>query len=137
MINAIQNMPATPKHNPDNPGDDSIRYGERFAEVLANYRKISREDRKSLDLNKALEQAPENKKNVDFKQLEARLRSLLDEQNLTIEFSIDEDTEKMIMKLIDNETQEIVQQFPPEITLKIAKIVASTLGSGQITNAKI
>ncbi|MFW6232535.1 MAG: flagellar protein FlaG, partial [Bacteroidota bacterium] len=109
----------------------------RFAEVLANYRKISREDRKSLDLNKALEQAPENKKNVDFKQLEARLRSLLDEQNLTIEFSIDEDTEKMIMKLIDNETQEIVQQFPPEITLKIAKIVASTLGSGQITNAKI
>ena len=41
------------------------------------------------------------------------------------------------MKIIDSKTQEIIRQYPPDITLKIARIVAQTLEQGQVTNAKV
>jgi len=59
------------------------------------------------------------------------------EENLKIEFSKDEETKRMILKLIDKETQEVVHQYPPEITLKIARIVANTLEQGSLTNTII
>ncbi len=75
----------------------------------------------------------------DFNKIADKLRSTLGENNLAIEFSLDEDSKKMIMKVIDSVTQEVVQQFPPDVTLKIARIVASTMGNGNgnVTNATI
>ena len=73
----------------------------------------------------------------DFSDLAAKLRTFLDEENLAIEFSRDKETNKMIMKIIDSETNEIIRQYPPDITLKIARIVAHSLDQGQVTNARV
>ncbi len=73
----------------------------------------------------------------DFNKIADKLRSVLGENDLAIEFSMDEDLKRMIMKVINSTTQEVVQQFPPDITLKIARIVASTMGTGNVTNATI
>ncbi len=73
----------------------------------------------------------------NYKELAAMLQKFLGETDKTIEFSIDEETKKLVMKVIDNKTQEVIQQLPPEVTLKIARIVASTLGNGKLTNAKV
>jgi flagellar protein FlaG len=62
---------------------------------------------------------------------------MLKNNDLSIEFTMDKDINKMIMKLVDENTDETIKQFPPEIAIKIAKIVASTLGNGQLTDAKI
>lgn len=61
---------------------------------------------------------------------------LIDKENETVEFSVDKPTKKMIMKVIDKETNEIVRQYPPEISLKIARIIADTMGNGQFANAQ-
>ena len=36
-------------------------------------------------------------------------------------FSIDEDSDRLVVKVIDSETQEIIRQIPSEETLRIAK----------------
>ena len=91
------------------------------------------------------DQALELKKKQDEEQFTQKdlndytdtINDTLKEENLAIEFSKDKDTNKMILKLIDKETQEVVQQYPPEIALKIARIVANTLERGSLTNVQI
>ena len=79
----------------------------------------------------------ETLKKSDFSEFEAKLRELLGEESNTIEFSLDPETKKMIMKVIDPKTKEVIRQVPSEIALKIARIVASTLKNSNITDAKI
>jgi uncharacterized FlaG/YvyC family protein len=43
----------------------------------------------------------------------------------------------MILKIIDQSTKEVVKQLPPEISLKIARIVSNSMESGQLANATI
>lgn len=71
----------------------------------------------------------------DFDEFENKINEALQVENLKIEFSKDDESKRMIMRLIDKETQEVVHQYPPDITLKIARIVANTLEQGSLTNA--
>ncbi|MGY8871096.1 MAG: flagellar protein FlaG [Pseudomonadales bacterium] len=49
-----------------------------------------------------------------------------DQRNLS--FSIDKDTEDMVVKVMDTETQEVIRQFPSEETIKLAKHIEGMLG---------
>lgn len=73
----------------------------------------------------------------ELRSFEDKINETLKDENLEIEFSKDEETDRMILKLIDKETQEVVHQYPPEITLKIARIVANSMDEGNITNIKV
>ena len=45
-----------------------------------------------------------------------------------LNFSIDKDTDDMVVKVMDTETQEVIRQFPSEETLKLAKHIEGMLG---------
>ena len=45
-----------------------------------------------------------------------------------LNFSIDKDTEDMVVKVMDTETNEVIRQFPSEETLKLAKHIEGMLG---------
>lgn len=75
--------------------------------------------------------------NLSVKDFEIELNNLLKDENLTLEFKKDDDTQKMIMKLIDNETEEVIKQYPPEVSLQIAKMVSTILEKNGITNVKV
>ncbi len=94
---------------------------------------ITKIDIKNTEKQKSKTETPK----VNYNELSDKLKTIINSKNLSIEFSRDEATKKMILKIIDLETQEIVRQFPPEITLKIARFVSSTLNSGNLTNAKV
>jgi uncharacterized FlaG/YvyC family protein len=64
---------------------------------------------------------------TDMKTLSNSLKNLINDDTLTIEFSMDKNSRKMILKLIDNKTGDLIQQFPPEIALKIARIAANNI----------
>ncbi len=85
---------------------------------------------------KATNQEEKGKK-VNYEDIQKKLQETLRESNLTIEFSKDKELNKMIIKMIDSDTNEIVRQLPPDVALKIARIVSSNLGSGQIADTKI
>ncbi len=78
----------------------------------------------------------EKQKLSDFSDLSEMAQNLLDENNVIVEFSMDKETKKMIMRMINAETKEVIQQYPPAISLKIARIVANAIDKGAVTNAK-
>lgn len=45
-----------------------------------------------------------------------------------LEFSIDEDSDRTIIKVVDQETKEVIRQFPTKETLEIAKALDKMQG---------
>jgi flagellar protein FlaG len=45
-----------------------------------------------------------------------------------LNFSIDKDTDDMIVKVMDTQTQEVIRQFPSEETIKLAKHIEGMMG---------
>lgn len=50
-------------------------------------------------------------------------RALQQSTNRNLEFSIDSDTNKDVVKLIDTETGDVIRQFPSEHMLAISKTI--------------
>lgn len=69
--------------------------------------------------------------------LNKELSSMMENTNLSVEFKFQKEDNQFVMKLIDDETKEVVRQVPPEIKLKISRIVAEQLGAGAIADAKV
>ncbi|MDR3212782.1 MAG: flagellar protein FlaG [Azoarcus sp.] len=46
----------------------------------------------------------------------------------SLQFSIDKDAGKVVVKILDTETQEVIKQFPSEQVLALAKALAEVLG---------
>lgn len=52
----------------------------------------------------------------------------LQQQNLGLEFTVDEDSERTIVRVVDQETSEVIRQIPSEEMLEIAKALDQQLG---------
>lgn len=72
----------------------------------------------------------------DFSHIAMKLQEMM-QDNTSVQFSIDEQTKKIVLTIVDNKTKEVVRQFPPEESLKIAQYITSKLEQGQVTDAKI
>lgn len=134
MVISTQGLPPIVVNKFEQVQTELQKSPEEFsAQILAK----SSQQQSAADNTKPAEKGQNNNKTsrtLNYKDLAEKIGELIDNQNVAIEFSQDDTTKKMIMKVIDNETKEVIKQFPPEITLKIARIVAE---SGQLTNAKV
>ncbi len=79
----------------------------------------------------------EKGKQVSYEELQSKIQDTLKDSNLMIEFSKDKELNKMIIKIVDSTTKEIVRQIPPDVELKVARIISQTFGTGQIADAKV
>ena len=82
----------------------------------------------------------DKQKNTDAESAKGLLnRDLLEKQiseantefenrNISINFSIDEDTEALVVKVIDKNTDKVIRQIPPEEVLNIRRQIQETLG---------
>lgn len=142
MISSVSGLPAIiidgnrnidTSINPDNRDEFSgeITRDENLATVKIPGKDKARVEQ-TLPKNKQAEQGK-----VNFDDMASKIREILDDENLDVEFTVDKDVNRVIMKLIDNQTNEVIRQVPPDVTLQIAKIVASTLGSGSVTNSRV
>jgi len=64
-------------------------------------------------MNKAVDDLKNNKesdKNVqaDYSKLTEKLQNLITNENLNLEFSVDKETKKMVIKVVDSKTKEVV-----------------------------
>ncbi|TNE35433.1 hypothetical protein EP342_01615 [bacterium] len=79
----------------------------------------------------------EFKKTFDPSVLENEISKLLDDSTLVAQFSTDKDTDKLILKIINQDTDEVVRQYPPEASLKIARIVDKLIKDNSLADARI
>lgn len=125
MINAVKNINSDIQTNLGGFKTQLDADGKKHQQNIIEFSKKIQKDSIVKD---------ENKLQVNYSKFENEVRSFLKENMLAIEFAIDNDTKKMVMKLIDENTKEVVKQFPSEISLHIARILSSTLETGNITN---
>lgn len=76
-------------------------------------------------------------KKVDFSALSDSLKNSLQLTNVSFEFSLDSQTQSIILRIVDVQTKEVLQQLPSELALKISRLIAGSLEQGQVTDAKV
>ncbi len=64
---------------------------------------------------------------LDFSTLIATLQSMVASEDVELEFVIDEATQKLVLRIRNAQTKEILQQIPPDIALRIARFVMELL----------
>jgi len=63
--------------------------------------------------------------NADVAKLSKKLEKAIDNSKLDIQFSIDQSTKKMILQILDKDTKQVIMQFPPDISLNIARSISN------------
>lgn len=57
-----------------------------------------------------------------------KMNELMQNGRRSLNFSVDESTEKVVVKVVDLETEEVVRQIPSEETLKLAEYLEGMVG---------
>jgi flagellar protein FlaG len=52
-----------------------------------------------------------------------KINTAMKELNQSLEFSIDTDSDRLVLKVVDTQTKEVIRQMPSEETLEIAKAI--------------
>jgi flagellar protein FlaG len=76
----------------------------------------------TIDAVKAKEAAPSKK---DVEEAVAKLNKSVQDRAQGLEFSIDDDSQRTIVKVIDQHTKEVLRQIPTPEALQIAKAIDS------------
>lgn len=79
----------------------------------------------------------EFQKTFEPSKIESEISKLLEDDSVIAQFSTDKETEKLILKILNQETKEVVRQYPPEASLKIARIVSNMIESNNIADVRI
>lgn len=72
--------------------------------------------------------AKDDESENSLRQAVERINQSLPPSNQGIEFSIDEDSDRVIVKVVDRETREVLRQMPSKEALDIAKALDRTQG---------
>lgn len=65
--------------------------------------------------------APAQPSLVELKSAVVAINQAMRQSNQTLEFSVDTDTKKTVVRMVDTSTGELIRQFPSEATLAIAR----------------
>ncbi len=70
----------------------------------------------------------EKTKNEIIKTIVEELNEKLALFNSSLKIEVDKETKIQVVKIVDNETKEVIRQIPPETTLKIARYIDKITG---------
>ncbi|HPD33649.1 MAG TPA: flagellar protein FlaG [Candidatus Kapabacteria bacterium] len=116
MINAITGVQAItldPTYKTKTSTDNEGR--QEIAQQSSGISNLKAKDKKDSESN-------ESKINkVSYDELARTLKEIINDDNTLLEFKIDKETNKMVLKIIDSQSNEVIRQIPPEIALKISR----------------
>ncbi len=142
MINEIQptvsvNESSLDQLKYENKKERFNLFAEQFKSEFNSHKESHSSAASESDKEAKTKTGENNKIKADLSELGEKLKDVLKNADNFLEFIFDKDTNRMILRLIDSETKEVIQQFPPEMALKIARIINQLEGSGQIANATV
>lgn len=109
----------------------------KYAELKDNSI-LKNEDSKKVESKKIDDSNIDSfEQSLDIDNLSNALQSAIADPALQASFKVDEDTNKLILRMLEKESGEIVRQYPPDVSLQIARIVNKLLEDGKIDDANI
>ena len=104
---------------------------------LAIKTELTAEDAKRKS-NNAEETEKDSNNRVNLTEMAEKLSEITEMPEIYFQFEIEKGSKnQLIMKVIDKITNEVIKQFPSDISLKIAKMLEENLGKGQIANLTV
>ena len=82
----------------------------------------------------AAQAQPAQPSRAEVEQAAQQVKASLQSSSTNLEFSIDDKTDRLLMKVVDKETQQVICQFPSKVLLAIAR--ALDHGQGQLIRDK-
>lgn len=143
-IGAISSM-----HSTFGQDNASINESKRFLRALLEsnefepVRNLKKEDTKQPTISeeekkKLFEESLKlEARKTDYGALAEKIKELVGAKNIDVKFDRDTDTKIMIMKFVNSDTQDVLKQFPAEVSIKIVKMIAQLTSHGAITDAKV
>lgn len=121
------------------------------AVIIEKYRKLEKDidDIEDDVFYKSQNQVEKNTKNVDesknskqnqqtkSKNISDLLNEFTNRNDVTFDLIKDKESDEMILIIRDNKTEEIIQQIPSDLSLKIGRYITEKYGIGQLTNERI
>lgn len=76
-----------------------------------------------LETDTALQTPGSAQKMQQLEHATQKINAAMKELNQSLEFTIDQDSERLVLKVVDTQTKEVIRQMPSEETLEIAKAI--------------
>jgi len=100
----------------------------KFAEETLHVDAVRHEEGPPVDGERGEEKDVAQDMDRIVDELERKLRKLVELFRGEAEFSIDKELDKIIVKIKDRESGEIIRQIPPEVAIRIAKSINELVG---------
>ena len=111
---------------------------QQVAAVQSKESEVNRLQIHEIKQNATDQKESEQKKKSRLNAFEQALQKTLASSNQSVHISLDDLTKKVVVKIIDNSTNEVVRQLPTEEMLRISRNLAETdLTRGNLTDARI
>jgi flagellar protein FlaG len=81
--------------------------------------------------SRPIQELPEKNQESSRKDIDKVVREINDNlqaMHTELNFSVDKETEKMVLKIVNSKTQEVIRQIPAEEALRIASCLSKLLG---------
>ena len=132
MVGSVNQTP--PFHSPDKPAD-SVQQIQRTRQQRPSESEQGRaEQQKAIsqkkdfsDIRKADSTKGEAEKKVaersreELEEIREAVNDALKDMNIGLDFKEDEETEELVVKVMNREKDELIRQIPPEAMLQVAK----------------
>ena len=66
----------------------------------------------------------------------AQVGKYIQDTHRTLDFSVDRDTDELVVKVVDRETKQVIRQIPSEEMMVIAKRLKAATSTGVLLNEK-
>ncbi|OAG28133.1 flagellar protein FlaG [Thermodesulfatator autotrophicus] len=102
-------------------------------ELLGPSQKLEESSSRS-PTNNVLKEKLENKTSEDqkkpenYEEMVKTIQKELEQLNVRLVFSVDKDTDELVVKVIDPQTEEVIRQIPPQELLEIRKKLDELVG---------
>lgn len=116
---------------------NSESVSSNFDNLLSNLEKGNTPEVEAKAAKTNKQTSDEFQRTFEPSKIEDEIAKQLEDETLIAKFSTDKETDKLILKIINAETEEVVRQYPPEVSLKIARIVNNMIKSNSVADVRI
>jgi flagellar protein FlaG len=82
-----------------------------------------------LPLSEISRAHPSEEKRKALEQVVEQMNQHYQHRNIALNFSIDEDTDTLVVKVIDQSADKVIRQIPPDAILALKKNIQSMMGA--------
>ncbi len=130
MINTVQGVQLPPVLPTEGGRLDFQELPEQTSSSQRSVRERGTESASQVEKRKERDREPNR---PDFTQVQSELQKLLP-NNTYAKINVDSSTRKLVVKIVDSRTDEVVRQLPSEESLKLAQLLSCRLEQGSVND---